>query len=543
MGDLWQFLLYCYFYSIISHNYPCSINKNTVLIKRALISVSDKQGIVEFAKELNGLGVEIISTGGTAKQLALAGIPVIEISDFTGYPEMMDGRVKTLHPLVHGGILGLRDKHAEEASAHNIKWIDLVICNLYPFSATIQKPNVTEEQAIENIDIGGPSMIRSAAKNVGWVGVVIDPADYAPLLQEIKLNSGLIFATRKKLQAKAFRHTAQYDSIIANYFTEEPFPNDLTLTYKKAYGLRYGENPHQAAAVYREPNNNRPNLLNAKIHQGKELSYNNLGDADAALATIKEFIEPACVVLKHANPCGVAVGGDMLTVFNRAYQADALSAFGGIIAINRPCTKEIAEEITKVFAEILIAPKYEEGVLEILAKKPNMRVLELPLLLGEGWGEVHGATSIELKSISGGLLIQNTDDQIFTKKDLQFVTEIKPTDEQIETMLFAWKVLKHVKSNGILLAKENTTVGIGMGQVSRVDAVKLAIQKAGDKVIGSILASDAFFPFRDSIDEIAKTGVKAIIEPGGSIKDAEVIKTCDEYGVTMVFTGKRCFKH
>ncbi|MDP1709671.1 MAG: bifunctional phosphoribosylaminoimidazolecarboxamide formyltransferase/IMP cyclohydrolase, partial [Candidatus Komeilibacteria bacterium] len=338
-----------------------------VKIKRALISVSDKTGLMELAQGLHELGAEIISTGGTAKKLQEAGLPVTEISAFTGFPEMMDGRVKTLHPLVHGGILGLRDKHAGQAAEHNIKWIDLVVVNLYPFSATIQKPGVSEEETIENIDIGGPSMIRSAAKNIGWVGVAVDPQDYPLLLEELKTQGGLTFATRKKLSAKAFSHTAGYDAIIAGHFKQEEFPAELTLPFKKYYDLRYGENPHQAACVYKEPNNTEPNILNAKIIQGKQLSFNNIGDADGGLATLREFSEPTCVVVKHANPCGAATGDDITDAFARAYNADALSAFGGIICLNRACNQTIAEAIAKVFAEIVIAPSYEPKALEILA--------------------------------------------------------------------------------------------------------------------------------------------------------------------------------
>ncbi|MFZ2189633.1 MAG: bifunctional phosphoribosylaminoimidazolecarboxamide formyltransferase/IMP cyclohydrolase [Candidatus Magasanikiibacteriota bacterium] len=512
------------------------MNTNTTQIKRALISVSDKTGLIEFAQSLHELGVEIISTGGTYKKLLEANIPAIEISEFTGFPEMMDGRVKTLHPLVHGGILGLRDNHAEVAQEHNIKWIDLVVVNLYPFSATIQKPNVSEEEVIENIDIGGPSMIRSAAKNIGWVGVVVDTNDYLPILEEIK-TGGLTYEMRKKLSAKAFSHTAQYDSIIAGYFNQEKFPEKLSLTYEKFdYELRYGENPHQLAAVYKEPNNHEHNILNAKILQGKKLSYNNLNDADGGLTTLREFTEPACVVVKHANPCGSATGTDITEVFKRAYNADALSAFGGIICLNRVCTKTIAEEITKVFAEIVLAPNYEPEALEILATKKNLRVLEL--------GEI---TTLkpkhEYKYLDGGLLVQDQDVQNILETDLKIVTKVQPTEAEIQDMLFAWKVLKHVKSNAILIAKNNTTIGIGPGQVSRVEAVEIAIRKSGDKINGAILASDAFFPFRDSIDKIASTGIKAIIQPGGSIKDEEVIQACDEHGIAMVFTGVRCFKH
>ncbi|MEK7212982.1 MAG: bifunctional phosphoribosylaminoimidazolecarboxamide formyltransferase/IMP cyclohydrolase [Patescibacteria group bacterium] len=507
-----------------------------VKIKHALISVSDKTGIMELAQGLHELGVEIISTGGTAKKLQEAGLQVMEISAFTGFPEMMDGRVKTLHPLVHGGILGLRDKHAAEAAEHNIKWIDLVVVNLYPFSATIQKPGVSEEEVIENIDIGGPSMIRSAAKNIGWVGVLVDPQDYPLLLEEIKTQGGLAFTTRKKLSAKAFAHTAGYDAIIAGHFNQDQYPVELTLPFKKYYNLRYGENPHQSACVYKEPNNTDNNILNAKIIQGKQLSFNNIGDADGGLATLREFEEPACVVVKHANPCGAATGADMTDVFTRAYNADALSAFGGIICLNRACNQTIAEAIAKVFAEIVIAPSYEPEALEILSAKKNLRVLEL--------GEVKPLEpKLEYKYVDGGVLAQDADVKTINKEDLKVVTKKQPTEAELSDMLFAWKVLKHVKSNAILIAKNNTTVGIGPGQVSRVEAVEIAIRKSGDKIAGAVLASDAFFPFRDSIDKIAATGLKAIIQPGGSVKDEEVIKACDEHGLAMVFTGFRCFKH
>ncbi len=511
------------------------MNTNIVQPQRVLISVSNKTGLVEFARELSVLGIEIISTGGTFKTLTEAGIAAIEISSFTGFPEIMDGRVKTLHPLVHGGILGLRDKHAGVASEHSIKWIDMVIVNLYPFAETIQKPNVTPDEAIENIDIGGPAMIRSAAKNVGWVGVVVDPGDYTMVTAELK-NGGLTFKTRKKLSAKAFGHTSQYDTMIHNYFNTEVFPEDYTLSFKKFYDLRYGENPHQAACVYKEPNNTGVNILNAKIHQGKQLSYNNINDADSALALTKEFAEPACVVVKHANPCGVAVGADITEVFKRAYNADALSAFGGILSLNRTCTKTIAQEIAKVFAEIVLAPSYEPEALKILSTKKNLRVLELGALTPP-------VAKQEFRYVDGSLLVQDRDMNSVSREQLKIVTKQQPTEEQLNTMLFAWKIIKYMKSNAILIAKDTTTVGVGVGQVSRVDAVDLAIKKSGDKITGSILASDAFFPFRDSIDRIAGTGITAIIQPGGSIKDEEVAKACDEHGIAMVFTGVRAFKH
>ncbi len=548
-----------------------TMNTNITQIKRALISVFNKDGVVELAKGLSNMGVEILSTGGTAKKIRESGIPVIDVSDFTGFPEMMHGRVKTLNPLIHAGILGLRDEHATEANDNGIKWIDLVVCNLYPFVETIAKPGVTEEEIIENIDIGGPTMIRSAAKNIGWCSVVTEPDDYLPLLTEIMMNGGVCFETRKKLSIKAFGHTASYDSAIFEHFNHSSpviarngaersdaaiplnaaettgLPHSfqslamtdsmrLTLSFTKHQELRYGENPHQEAAVYKLADDSGCNVLNAKILQGKQLSYNNIGDADGALAMIKEFSEPTCVVVKHANPCGVATDLDITKAFKRAYAADSLSAFGGIIALNRSCTIEIAKEIVSVYAEIVLAPSFEFGTLDILAKKKNMRVLEL--------GEITARNiKKEFTYIDGGALIQDVDVKTITLEDLKFVTDRKPNEQEIADMLFGWKVLKHVKSNGILIAKNNTTVGIGAGQMSRVDAVELAIKKGGKDVRGSILASDAFFPFRDSIDMLVAAGIRAVIQPGGSIRDKEVITAADQYRIAMVFTGARCFKH
>lgn len=491
---------------------------------------------MEFARELNINGIEIISTGNTAKVLTENGVQVIEISNFTKFPEMMDGRLKTLHPKVYGGILGLRDKHADLAIEYNMEWIDLVICNLYPFAKTIQKKGVDEEEVIENIDIGGPTMIRSAAKNIKWATVVVDKEDYNTVLKEIRENGGINSQTRKTFSAKAFSHTANYDTIISNYFQKDKFPKILTLSFNKGYKPRYGENPHQQACVYKEANNNECNILNADIIQGKKLSYNNINDADGALATLKEFIDPCCVIVKHANPCGVSVDSDIYTAYKKAYEADSLSAFGGIIALNRKCTNRIAQEIIKVFAEIVIAPDYDSDALITLSQKDKMRVLRM--------GEI---TKIkerqEFKYVDGGILYQDINTLEIKEKDLKIATEVIPTQEQIKDMLFGWKVLKHIKSNGILIAKDNNTVGVGAGQVSRVDAVELAIKKGQNNVVGAILASDAFFPFRDSIDKIASAGVKAIIQPGGSIKDREVIQACNEYGIAMVLTGHRCFKH
>ena len=512
------------------------MNTEKTSVKTALISVSNKENIIELGKGLDGLGIEIISTGGTAKALRDVGITVTNVSDYTGFPEIMEGRVKTINPLVEGGILGLRDKHAEDAEAHNIKWIDLVVCNLYPFAETIQKHDVTLDIALEHIDIGGPTMIRSAAKNVGWVGVVVDPADYDSVLNELQEHGGLTFNTRKWLSAKAYGYTTKYDTLIHNYLKSEPLSDDFSLTFEKYYDLRYGENPHQQAAAYKAPIATGSNILNAVIHQGKKLSYNNIMDADGALDCVKEFDEPVCVVVKHTNPCGVATGEDITDCFHRAFNADSLSAFGGIVALNRTCTTDIAEVLRKIFIEIVLAPDFEAGALELFAKKKNLRVLEIGQLESRD-------PRLEYKYVDGGLLVQETDVKTIVLDDLTTVTKVKPSDKNMVDMLFGWKVLKHVKSNAILTAKDNTTLGIGPGQVSRVDAVEIAVRKSGDYLDASILASDAFFPFRDSIDQIAETGIKAVIQPGGSIRDEEVIEACDEHGIAMVFTGARCFKH
>ena len=511
------------------------INQNPIKINRALISVFDKTNVVCLAQSLTNLGVEILSTGGTAKALRDADIPVTDVSDYTKFPEIMDGRVKTINPLVGGGILGLRDKHSVDAKENDIQWIDLVVCNLYPFSETISREDCDLALAIENVDIGGPTMIRSAAKNVGWVCVAVDPSDYSSIIDE--LQSGEIsFEARKQLSTKAFGHTAQYDTIIHNYLKDNNLSDDLSLTFEKHSEMRYGENPHQSAASYKIPGNNEPNVLNATIHQGKQLSYNNIMDADGALACVREFDKPACVVVKHSNPCGVASGGDLLDVYNRAFNADSLSAFGGIIALNRTCTKAVAEEISKIFVEIVLAPNFEPEALVIFKKKKNLRVLEI----GE-FGK--RSPKIEVRNVDGGLLVQDTDTNILTKEHLNTVTKAQPSEQNIETALFTWKVLRHAKSNGILIAKDNTTVGLGAGQVSRVDAVHMALRKGGDNVRGGVLASDAFFPFRDSIEAIKDSGIKVVVQPGGSIRDQEVIDACNEYEIAMIFTETRCFKH
>ena len=511
------------------------LNQSPIQVKRALISVFDKTNVVELAQALNSLGIEILSTGGTAKALRSANVPVSDVSDYTQFPEIMDGRVKTINPLIEGGILGLRDQHSKDAEANKIQWIDLVVCNLYPFSETISREDCDLAMALENVDIGGPTMIRSAAKNVGWVCALVDPADYSTISDELQ-SGEILFETRKKLSAKAFGHTAQYDTIIHNYLKDQKLSNNFSLTFEKHSEMRYGENPHQLASSYKIPGNTEPNILNATIHQGKQLSYNNIMDADGALACVKEFDEPACVVVKHANPCGVAVGDNLLDVYTRAFNADSLSAFGGIIAFNRTCTRGVAEAISKVFVEIVLAPSFEPEALDIFKKKKNLRVLEIG-----GFGK--RSPKLEVRNIDGGLLIQGSDLKTLTLDHLNTVTKIKPSDQDIKTALFTWKVLRHAKSNGILIAKDSTTVGLGAGQVSRVDAVHMALRKGGENVKGGVLASDAFFPFRDSIDVIKNSGIKVVMQPGGSIRDQEVIDACDEYGIAMIFTGTRCFKH
>jgi len=512
------------------------LNNENVKINRALISVFDKTGLDKLAKEFVSRGIEIMSTGGSAKFLRDKNIKVTDVSDYTNFPEIMDGRVKTINPLVEGGILGLRDKHEKDAKDNNIKWIDIVICNLYPFSETISKNDCDQALALENVDIGGPTMIRSAAKNVGWVTVIVDPNDYDYLLENITDENEIDFDSRSFFSAKAFGHTAQYDTIIHNYLKPEKLSNDFTLTFTKHSEMRYGENPHQAAAAYTIPGDRSNNILNAKIHQGKKLSYNNIMDADAALSCLKEFNSTACVIVKHANPCGVALGANMLNVYKRAFNADSLSAFGGIIAINQPCDDILAKEISKVFVEIVLAPAFTKKSLEIFSKKKNLRVLEV--------GNIQSREQLlEVRNVVGGVIVQETDTSILSEDNLQVVTENKPSDSDMKTMLFGWKVLKHVKSNGILIVKDNTTVGVGAGQVSRVDSVDIAMNKSGESIKDSILCSDAFFPFRDSIDKIAGSGIKAVLQPGGSVRDDEVISACNEHGIAMVFTGQRCFKH
>ena len=512
------------------------LNRNHIKIERALISVFDKTGVVELAKTLEEMNVEILSTGGTYKVLQEASIKVVDVSEYTKFPEIMNGRVKTINPLIGGGLLGLRDEHENDAKENNIQWIDLVICNLYPFAEATSKENCDEALALENIDIGGPTMIRAAAKNLGWVCVAVDPNDYTNIADELKTTGKISFESRKSFSAKAFGHTAKYDTIIHNYFKSEKLSEDFSLTFTKHSDLRYGENPHQSAAAYKVSEGKDYNILNAHIRQGKKLSYNNIMDADGALACVKEFDKPACVIVKHANPCGVAIGKNILEIYSRAFKADSLSAFGGIVAFNRKCTKEVAQEITSVFVEIVLAPSFEVEALEIFKKKKNLRILEV--------GAFSKRTSkLEVRNIDGGILVQEVDTKTLYENDLQIVTAKKPTKKNIEDALFTWKVLRHAKSNGILIAKDGATVGLGAGQVSRVDAVHMALRKGGKLVKGGVLASDAFFPFRDSIDAIKDSGISMVMQPGGSIRDQEVINACNEYGISMVFTGTRCFKH
>ena len=515
---------------------PQKINKNKTHIKRALVSVFDKTGLPQLGKSLEKLGVEILSTGGSARALREEGTSVTAVSEYTKFPEIMDGRVKTINPLVEGGILGLRDRHSKDAKNNNIEWIDLVVCNLYPFSDTITREDCDLALALENIDIGGPTMIRSAAKNVGWVAVIVDPNDYNNIIKELRDNSGISYDTRANLSSKAFGHTAHYDTIIHNYLKETPLSNDFSLTYKKHSEMRYGENPHQSAAAFQVPGDNSNSILNAKIHQGKKLSYNNIMDADAALACLKEFSTPACEVVKHANPCGVAIGQNMLDVYTRAFSADSLSVFGGIIAMNEECDQSVAQEISKIFVEIVLAPSFTDDALAIFSKKKSLRVLSFGKILPR-------EKLLEVRNIVGGIIVQETDTSVVTKDNLNTVTKVEPSESDIDTMLFGWKVLKHVKSNGILIVKNNTTVGVGAGQVSRVDSVDIAMKKSGQAIKDSILCSYAFFPFRDSIDKISGSGIKAVIQPGGSVRDKEVISACNEHGISMVFTGQRCFKH
>ena len=521
---------------------------NLVPVKRALISVSDKTGIVEFAQALYAQGVEILSTGGTFRLLTDNKIPAIEVSDYTGFPEMMDGRVKTLHPKVHGGILARRGMDDAVMNEHGINAIDMVVVNLYPFEKTVAKADCSLEDAVENIDIGGPTMVRAAAKNHAFVNIVVNASDYAAILEELNAHNGsTTYKTRFDLAIKAYEHTAAYDGAIANYFGRlvdggsEDFPRTFNTQFIKAQEMRYGENPHQKAAFYVEKNPQEVSIATAKQLQGKELSYNNVADTDAALETVKSFTEPACVIVKHANPCGVAISSNIKTAYDLAYATDPESAFGGIIAFNRELDAETAKAIIeRQFVEVIIAPSIAADAIEVVKAKQNVRLLAC----GE-WG-TERIGGLDYKRVNGGLLVQDRDNGMVTESDLKVVTKRVPTEAEMRDLLFAWKVAKFVKSNAIIYAKNNQTVGVGAGQMSRVNSARIAAIKAehaGLQVAGSVMASDAFFPFRDGIDNAAKVGIAAVIQPGGSMRDEEVIAAADEHGMAMVFTGMRHFRH
>ncbi len=518
------------------------------MIQRALLSVSDKTGLIDFARALSAQGVELLSTGGTAKAIRDAGLPVKDVSEFTGFPEMLDGRVKTLHPRVHAGILSVRDNPAHVATMdeHGLGYIDLVCVNLYPFVQTVSKPH-TLEDAIENIDIGGPAMVRSSAKNYRHVAIVTDPADYAALVEEMQANGGALSdATRFNLAKKAFTHTAQYDGHISNYLTslnaeggKDQFGEKLTLQFSRAQTCRYGENPHQNGAFYVEANAPAGTISSARQIQGKELSYNNIADTDAALECVKLFdAAPSCVIVKHANPCGVAYGANLLEAYDRAYQTDPESAFGGIIAFNGRLDGETAKAIVeRQFVEVIIAPEVSPEASEAVAAKKNVRLLECGRWIG-------GVAQMDMKRVAGGLLVQDAD--ILLHGDLKVVTSRAPSEKEMEDLLFAWRVAKFVKSNAIVYARDRMTIGVGAGQMSRVNSARIAAikaEQAGLVVPGSVMASDAFFPFRDGLDNAAAAGITAVIQPGGSMRDDEVIAAANEHGIAMVFTGVRHFRH
>lgn len=516
------------------------------VVRRALISVSDKTGLVAFARRLSALGVELLSTGGTARALQSEGLSVTEISEYTGFPEIMAGRVKTLHPKVHGGILGRAGIDEAVMAAQGIEPIDLVVVNLYPFEATVARPDCSLDEAIENIDIGGPAMIRAAAKNHTRVAVIVEPHDYDRVAQELETRAGQLSPeTRFDLAVRAFEHTARYDGAIANYLGArldggEVFPRTLNLQFLKVQALRYGENPHQRAAFYRDPQPKEPSVATATQVQGKALSYNNIADADAALACVKQFDEPACVIVKHANPCGVAVDSSLGAAYDKAFQTDATSAFGGIVAFNRPLDPQTAQAIVdRQFLEVLIAPELGAETRRVLAPKKNVRVLEVG-----AWGEP--VPALDMKRVTGGLLVQDRDLGRVTGPDLKVVTRRAPTEAELRDLLFSWRVVKFVKSNAIVYARDRQTIGVGAGQMSRVYSARIAAIKAADEgleVRGSVMASDAFFPFRDGIDAAAEVGIVAVIQPGGSVRDEEVIAAADEHGLAMVFTGMRHFRH
>ncbi|MBF0492868.1 MAG: bifunctional phosphoribosylaminoimidazolecarboxamide formyltransferase/IMP cyclohydrolase [Deltaproteobacteria bacterium] len=524
-----------------------------IKIKRALISVSKKDKILQLASALINHGVEILSTGNTAELLKKEGIPVVKVSDYTGYPEILEGRVKTLNPKIHGGILGRRNvaKHVQEMEKQGIPPIDLVVVNLYPFERSIAQENCTLQNAIENVDIGGPTLIRAAAKNFESVAVVVDPADYSEVIELLEIKEGrLSLDFRFQLSKKAFSHTAAYDDAISNYLTRitspaeqqtpslETFPNVFNIQAKKTLNLRYGENPHQKAAFYQTGKSKEPCVAQSTVLHGKELSFNNLLDLEAALETVKEFQVPACVIVKHNNPCGAAIGNSLKEAYQKAFACDPSSAFGGIVAVNRVVDLELAEEIVKIFYECIIAPDYDSRALDLLrASKKNLRILKTPSV--SQWN----ADRLDIRKIAGGLLVQERDLGQINLDNCRVVTERSPTPAELSALDLAWKVAKHVKSNAIIFATNDRTVGIGAGQMSRIDSVRIGVLKSFQGVAGTAMASDAFFPFRDNVDEAAKAGVKAIIQPGGSIKDEEVIRAANEHQLTMLFTGMRHFRH
>lgn len=513
-------------------------------MKRALISVSDKTGVLEFAKSLRELGYEIVSSSGTAKYLRENGIEVIEVSQITGFPEILDGRVKTLHPKIHGGLLALRDnpEHLKQLQENDIKPIDVVAINLYPFEKTVKK-GADIDEIVENIDIGGPAMVRASAKNYRFVAIITDPSDYNKVIQELRENGEVSLSTKKYLSVKAFRHTAFYDSMIHHVLSEkfnieEDFPKELSIPLRKHTTLRYGENPHQKGSLYINPLEDTGfSVANWQILQGKEMSFNNYLDTDSALNLVKEFEEPACVIVKHNNPCGVATADNINDAYEKALKTDPKSAFGGIVAVNKEIETELAKKLTEIFLEVVAAPSFTAEALNILSSKKNLRVVKVDNFEKEVIGR-------DLRRISGGMLIQDRDRLLFN--ELKVVTKTKPTEKQLEDMIFAYKVVKHLKSNAVVIVKDKMTIGIGPGQTSRVDSLETAVKKAkefGLDLDGSVIASEAFFPFRDSIDFASKYGIKAVIQPGGSIRDQEVIDACDEYGIAMIFTGMRHFKH
>jgi len=516
-------------------------------VRRALLSVSDKSGIVELARELAALGVALVSTGGTAQLLAREGVPVSEVSAVTGFPEMLDGRVKTLHPKIHGGLLARRDDPRHQAALREagIEPIDLLVVNLYPFQSTVADPDCRFEDAVENIDIGGPAMLRAAAKNHSGVTVVVDPADYARVLQEIRAHGDTSPQTRFALARKVFAHTAGYDGAIASYLASldaqgkrAEYPAFLSLQFHKLQDLRYGENPHQSAAFYRDERPVPGAIAGYRQVQGKELSYNNIADADAAWECVKQFEEPACVIVKHANPCGVALAETPAAAYDKAFRTDPVSAFGGILAFNRALDLAAAQAIGRQFAEVVIAPRVERDALAELSKKANLRVLEIPLS--------REAQPHDYKRVGGGLLVQSTDQRPIGRAELKVATRQAPSEAQWADLLFAWRVARFVKSNAIVFCRGATTLGVGAGQMSRVDSVRIASLKAAAAKLelkGSVVASDAFFPFRDGVDVLAEAGAAAVIQPGGSVRDDEVIAAADEHGIAMVFTGVRHFRH